>query len=91
MTLLLGPPGCGKTTLLLALAGKLKKSLKLSPLLFPSTHVPSNSYNGHILRSLASTYELYVGLKLHTENRENTVCRAFQYFNSHTMDVWVHR
>nr|XP_029118044.1 pleiotropic drug resistance protein 3 [Elaeis guineensis] len=29
MTLLLGPPGCGKTTLLLALAGKLDKSLKL--------------------------------------------------------------
>lgn len=29
LTLLLGPPGCGKTTLLLALAGKLKKSLKV--------------------------------------------------------------
>ncbi|XP_020254968.1 pleiotropic drug resistance protein 3-like isoform X2 [Asparagus officinalis] len=28
MTLLLGPPGCGKTTFLLALAGKLDKSLK---------------------------------------------------------------
>ncbi|XP_037467333.1 ABC transporter G family member 41-like [Triticum dicoccoides] len=30
MTLLLGPPGCGKTTLLLALAGKLNKNLKVS-------------------------------------------------------------
>ncbi|KAF7058247.1 hypothetical protein CFC21_065350 [Triticum aestivum] len=30
MTLLLGPPGCGKTTLLLALAGKLKKNLKVT-------------------------------------------------------------
>ncbi|TXG71485.1 hypothetical protein EZV62_000064 [Acer yangbiense] len=30
MTLLLGPPGCGKTTLLLALSGKLSHSLKVS-------------------------------------------------------------
>jgi len=29
LTLLLGPPGCGKTTLLKALAGKLEKSLKV--------------------------------------------------------------
>ncbi|XP_042453432.1 ABC transporter G family member 41-like [Zingiber officinale] len=29
MTLLLGPPGCGKTTFLLALSGKLNKSLKV--------------------------------------------------------------
>ncbi|ONK61434.1 uncharacterized protein A4U43_C08F29880 [Asparagus officinalis] len=30
MTLLLGPPGCGKTTLLLALAGQLDKNLKIT-------------------------------------------------------------
>uniref|UniRef100_A0A0D9XN07 ABC transporter domain-containing protein n=1 Tax=Leersia perrieri TaxID=77586 RepID=A0A0D9XN07_9ORYZ len=30
LTLLLGPPGCGKTTLLLALAGKLDKNLKIT-------------------------------------------------------------
>ncbi|PWA80245.1 pleiotropic drug resistance protein 3 [Artemisia annua] len=30
MTLLLGPPGCGKTTLLKALSGNLNKSLKIS-------------------------------------------------------------
>ncbi|XP_058112196.1 pleiotropic drug resistance protein TUR2-like [Magnolia sinica] len=38
MTLLLGPPGSGKTSLLLALAGKLEKELKVSGLI---------TYNGH--------------------------------------------
>ncbi|PON68433.1 ABC transporter-like [Parasponia andersonii] len=40
MTLLLGPPGCGKTTLLMALSGKLSHSLKVSG---------GISYNGYKL------------------------------------------
>ncbi|XP_042520973.1 pleiotropic drug resistance protein 3-like isoform X1 [Macadamia integrifolia] len=40
MTLLLGPPGCGKTTLMLALSGKLNQSLKVTGEI---------SYNGHRL------------------------------------------
>ncbi|XP_013595042.1 PREDICTED: ABC transporter G family member 42-like [Brassica oleracea var. oleracea] len=40
MTLLLGPPSCGKTTLLLALAGRLDHSLKTTG---------NVSYNGHLL------------------------------------------
>nr|XP_043619509.1 pleiotropic drug resistance protein 3-like isoform X2 [Erigeron canadensis] len=40
MTLLLGPPGCGKTTLLKALSGNLSKSLKISGEI---------SYNGYKL------------------------------------------
>ncbi|KAL8118570.1 pleiotropic drug resistance protein 1-like [Apium graveolens] len=41
MTLLLGPPGSGKTTLMLALAGKLDPSLKTSG---------SITYNGHDMK-----------------------------------------
>lgn len=37
MTLLLGHPGCGKTTLLLALAGKLDQNLKVIPSSFISS------------------------------------------------------
>ncbi|KAJ6429559.1 hypothetical protein OIU84_021041 [Salix udensis] len=59
MTLLLGPPGCGKTTLLLALAGKLNHSLKLSGEL---------SYNGYGLgefvpqktSAYVSQYDLHI-------------------------------
>ncbi|KAJ8773506.1 hypothetical protein K2173_005752 [Erythroxylum novogranatense] len=60
MTLLLGPPSSGKTTLLLALAGKLSKDLKFSG---------SVTYNGHSMdefvaqRSSAyiSQYDLHIG------------------------------
>ena len=38
MTLLLGPPSSGKTTLLLALAGKLDQSLRVSRLSFLTNH-----------------------------------------------------
>jgi ABC-type Fe3+/spermidine/putrescine transport system ATPase subunit len=38
MTLLLGPPGCGKTTLLLALAGKLDPTLKVRFLDLTAVH-----------------------------------------------------
>ncbi|XP_043687960.1 pleiotropic drug resistance protein 3-like [Telopea speciosissima] len=51
MTLLLGPPGCGKTTLMLALSGKLNQSLKVTGEI---------SYNGHRLEEFVpqktSTY-----------------------------------
>ncbi|KAH7835973.1 hypothetical protein Vadar_031613 [Vaccinium darrowii] len=38
MTLLLGPPGCGKTTLLKALSGNLDKSLKVAGEIFHNGH-----------------------------------------------------
>ncbi|WVZ69772.1 hypothetical protein U9M48_018507 [Paspalum notatum var. saurae] len=40
LTLLLGPPGCGKTSLLLALAGQLDSALKMSGVV---------TYNGHTM------------------------------------------
>ncbi|KAH1088264.1 hypothetical protein AAZX31_07G216300 [Glycine max] len=59
LTLLLGPPGCGKTTLLKALAGKLEQSLKFSGEI---------SYNGYKLDEFVpqktsayiSQYDLHV-------------------------------
>ncbi|CAL5383646.1 unnamed protein product [Camellia sinensis] len=38
LTLLLGPPGCGKTTLLLALAGKLNQSVKVTGEVFYNSY-----------------------------------------------------
>ncbi|KAL9227633.1 hypothetical protein vseg_003301 [Gypsophila vaccaria] len=60
LTLLLGPPGCGKTTLLLALAGKLDKSLKVSGTV---------TYNGHDMNEFVpqrtaayiSQYDVHIG------------------------------
>ncbi|OIW00175.1 hypothetical protein TanjilG_29165 [Lupinus angustifolius] len=59
LTLLLGPPGCGKTTFLMALAGKLDQSLKVSGEI---------SYNGYKLDEFVpqkssayiSQYDLHV-------------------------------
>ncbi|KAG5229491.1 pleiotropic drug resistance protein [Salix suchowensis] len=59
MTLLLGPPGCGKTTMLLALSGKLSHSLKVAG---------EMSYNGHKLEEFVpqkssayvSQYDLHI-------------------------------
>ncbi|KAK3034666.1 hypothetical protein RJ639_033621 [Escallonia herrerae] len=47
LTLLLGPPGCGKTTLLLALAGRLDQSLKLYWRIFYTQVTGDISYNGY--------------------------------------------
>ncbi|KDP33641.1 hypothetical protein JCGZ_07212 [Jatropha curcas] len=60
MTLLLGPPSSGKTTLLLALAGKLGKDLKFSGRV---------TYNGHGMEDFVpqrtsayiSQYDLHIG------------------------------
>ncbi|CAL5346773.1 unnamed protein product [Camellia sinensis] len=59
LTLLLGPPGCGKTTLLLALAGKLNQSVKVAG---------EVSYNGYRLNEFVpqktsayiSQYDLHI-------------------------------
>ncbi|KAK4725678.1 hypothetical protein R3W88_030595 [Solanum pinnatisectum] len=60
LTLLLGPPGCGKTTFLLALAGKLDSALKVTGKV---------TYNGHEMNEFVpqrtaayiSQYDLHIG------------------------------
>ncbi|KAG5237170.1 pleiotropic drug resistance protein [Salix suchowensis] len=48
LTLLLGPPGCGKTTLLLALSGRLDQSLKLDEFVPQKTSAYISQYDLHI-------------------------------------------
>lgn len=77
MTLLLGPPSSGKTTLLLALAGKLDRGLKKKGKI---------TYNGHTLNEFVpqktaayvSQHDLHVG--------ELTV-RETLNFSSHVLGV----
>ena len=58
MTLLLGPPGCGKTTLLLALSGKLSHSLKVVSLSF-LFETFKRSYKKHLENSITIQQLLY--------------------------------
>lgn len=68
LTLLLGPPGCGKTTFLLALAGKLDKSLKVSKLkLYVARPLPelNEVYNSNSMMPFQISGEIsYNGYKL---------------------------
>ncbi|KAL8147902.1 hypothetical protein AgCh_005286 [Apium graveolens] len=59
MTLLLGPPGCGKTTLLLALAGKLDKSLKVTADISYNGY-NLNEFNPHKTSAYISQYDRHI-------------------------------
>ncbi|KAF1867088.1 hypothetical protein Lal_00049516 [Lupinus albus] len=48
LTLLLGPPGCGKTTFLMALAGKLDQSLKLDEFVPQKSSAYISQYDLHV-------------------------------------------
>ncbi|CAI9107715.1 OLC1v1007147C1 [Oldenlandia corymbosa var. corymbosa] len=73
MTLLLGPPGCGKTTLLRALSGNLSKSLEVSG---------DISYNGYELTEFVpqktsayiSQYDLHIGEMTVRETLDFSLC-----------------
>nr|XP_017250971.1 PREDICTED: pleiotropic drug resistance protein 3-like [Daucus carota subsp. sativus] len=59
MTLLLGPPGCGKTTLLLALAGKLDKSLKVTADISYNGY-KFNEFDSHKTSAYISQYDRHI-------------------------------
>uniref|UniRef100_A0A0D9WFM2 ABC transporter domain-containing protein n=1 Tax=Leersia perrieri TaxID=77586 RepID=A0A0D9WFM2_9ORYZ len=59
LTLLLGPPGCGKTTLLLALAGKLNKNLKVTGEV-EYNGVNLNTFVPHKTSAYISQYDLHI-------------------------------
>ncbi|KAJ7966134.1 Pleiotropic drug resistance ABC transporter [Quillaja saponaria] len=60
MTLLLGPPSSGKTTLLLALAGKLGKDLKLSGRVTYNGH-GMEEFVAHRTSAYISQHDLHIG------------------------------
>uniref|UniRef100_A0A0E0MBE3 ABC transporter domain-containing protein n=1 Tax=Oryza punctata TaxID=4537 RepID=A0A0E0MBE3_ORYPU len=60
LTLLLGPPGCGKTTLLLALAGKLNKNLKVVTGQVEYNGVNLNTFVPDKTSAYISQYDLHI-------------------------------
>lgn len=70
MTLLLGPPGAGKTTLMLALAGKLTSDLRLKGKI---------SYNGRELHEFVPQRTAAYISQVDTHTPEMTVRETFDF------------
>ncbi|CAN6688247.1 unnamed protein product [Malus baccata var. baccata] len=66
MTLLLGRPGCGKTTLFMTLAGKLRQPLKVNPSKFSNCKRKMN-YEEIIGDRVRSGHEGYQQVVPHTD------------------------